>query len=418
MHVEIDPGNLTPPRTPPPNRSPNSWQLHSYFSPAKTKVANSSDDNFDLRYGLLNYIKADEVQKIVIIPVGVDISFKCLLEIANLLEYRIKKLCTFVANLLTEQASDFSKDFPDAVCDEKAVESEPKFLARYAAIVSNVSAALRSEHDIAAVAGDGVISLISAVLLPRGLKVLKEQDMLVLLQSEAAAEGFVFAQRQAINKKIVLELLIGTNASFFLMTRSTPPSDLIYDMLKLCSKAKEKANAASSAVSGSSSPVNCKAGGHGALSVPSPSVSPLNKRRYGTPKKYLSKEKNIKYMNKENVFFGDIMKNRGFERPSKLALPEFPVDVYKESVDVVRAGIEKMQSTSPKLAKGFTGSIISVLLLVITTVVVLLVIYGLMKTPTEASSGYLYFEVVALSSVVPALLCFKFFFATRVDGCA
>lgn len=359
-----------PHRTPPPPHPHNSWQIHSYFC--------RGDGDSGLTYGLLNFVTGEEVHKYAIVPVDSKINFRHLLELMNLYEYRVKKLCTFVATEQKEREHDFSRDFPDSAPPEDLSSLD---LAEYAAVVQSMSTALRSLGG-GAVTGDSIFDVLSTALLSRDLLLLRGDYILDVLMKMAAADGFVFLRPQAVNKKVVLDLLLGKGSSFFLMARSSPPVDYIYDMVKLCLKAARRGNG------GCQTPTRSPRMTQDNMFLCPPSISPVKRN---------------------HSIFNDIEFLEDPARPICLSFPMSP-SLATDSDSDTSDGTGGVPPPKKDKQRSPTRSLVLVLI----AVIILSVIYYLLIT-TQASSGFFVFEVLAVSALLPALLCYRVLFAIPTD---
>lgn len=347
-------------------RTINSWQIHTFFCRA--------DSDGTLRYGLINFIHGDEVLKFAILRVGCDINFRHLLELKNLFDFRVKRLCTFISNELKEQDSEFRRDFPSAVPSDEALYESHK--AKFGTIVQNMSIMLRNRlHSESN--DDSVFDILSAAIAPQGLTLMKESVLDEAMKKIAFSEGFVNIQPQPVNKKIVLELLLIKEVTFFLMSRSTPPVDYVYDMVKLCAKAVSRKGYAQPPHQRDTCDVQSPLTTYSNLSNAS-RIEDIRPRGYIDSSVKLS----VPPIPTHKICGGAIIA-QGFTRfsprktisPSKLFYP----DLDPESISMQRIADKRMDQKPVKISSSF--SLLSVLLLL----VIFVSAFGLFVSPTAPS---------------------------------
>lgn len=207
-------------------RTESSWQLHAFFR--------QRYDNGGLYYGLVNLVAGvDHVYTYALVPVDSDINFKHLLDLVNMFDFRVKKLSGFVAAEQKRNAVNLIKDFPDVAEREKMCMHNKR--SEFISIVRCMTSAIQAV-DVAKLGSEGAFEVLRAALIEQGILLINKDYILTVLKQMALRDGFVFVQPQAVNKKTILEFLLRAEVSIFLMTRSSPPTGCVYDMIKLCSK--------------------------------------------------------------------------------------------------------------------------------------------------------------------------------------
>lgn len=347
------------------DRSPGSWQIHTFFS-------HGVDVRKPFRYGLINFIQGEEIKKFGVLPVEADINFRQMLELMNLYEFRVKKLCTFVTNDLKEQEMDFGRDFPDAgpVPDVHRTDH----ISDYGTIVQLMSTALRNNYGTRS-----VVEILSSVLSPRGLVLISEDVLMDALKNKALIDGFVFVQPQAVNKKVVLDLLLSKGTSYFLMARSTS-AEHVHDMVKLCIRASARMDITS-----------IRSLGHSDFSM-----SPLN-----------SPIKQIKSLRRE----ANQLEIASSVDDVRIVLDMSPVDAGAE---MMPHGFTQ-QPLSEKGGKLTSSTTLALAIFSIPVCVIILIsLYGITVAP-PSSSGFLFLEMIALCALLPAMLIIKIYLGIQTS---